>query len=53
MRYIVQEANVDVIMLYAAPGKEAFYSKLGFRKMKTAMAIMPDPELRRQKGFIE
>jgi ribosomal protein S18 acetylase RimI-like enzyme len=53
MRRIVQETNVDVIMLFAAPGKEAFYSKLGFRKMKTAMAIMSNPELRREKGFIE
>ncbi|MBI4395673.1 MAG: GNAT family N-acetyltransferase [Elusimicrobia bacterium] len=53
MGRIVQEANVDVIMLFAAPGKETFYSKLGFRKMKTAMAIMSNPELRREKGFIE
>jgi ribosomal protein S18 acetylase RimI-like enzyme len=53
MRYLVEAANVDVIMLYTAPGKEDFYKKLGFRKMQTAMAIMPDPELRRQKGFIE
>jgi len=53
MRRIIQEANVDVIMLYTAPGKEAFYSKLGFRKMKTAMAIMSKPELRRENGFIE
>jgi ribosomal protein S18 acetylase RimI-like enzyme len=52
-RYLIEAANVDVVMLYAAPGKEAFYKKLGFHKMKTAMAIMPDPELRRQKGFIE
>ena len=27
------------IILYANPGKERFYSKLGFKKMKTAMAI--------------
>ena len=27
------------IILYANPGKEGFYSKLGFRKMTTAMAI--------------
>lgn len=53
MRRIIQETNVDVITLFAAPGKEAFYSKLGFRKMKTAMAIMANPDLRREKGFIE
>lgn len=27
------------IILYANPGKEGFYSKLGFKKMNTAMAI--------------
>jgi ribosomal protein S18 acetylase RimI-like enzyme len=53
LRQLVQEANVEVIMLFAAPGQVAFYSKLGFRKMKTAMAIMADPDLRREKGFIE
>lgn len=26
-------------ILYAAPGKELFYLKLGFKRMKTAMAI--------------
>lgn len=53
MRRIVAEANVDIIMLFAAPGKEPFYGKLGFRKMKTAMALMHNPELRRERGFIE
>lgn len=50
---LVRSAGVDVVMLYAAPGKERFYEKFGFRKMKTAMAIMPDPEDRRARGFIE
>jgi ribosomal protein S18 acetylase RimI-like enzyme len=27
------------IILYAAPGKEPFYRKLGFKRMTTAMAI--------------
>jgi ribosomal protein S18 acetylase RimI-like enzyme len=27
------------IILYANPGKEGFYAKLGFKKMNTAMAI--------------
>lgn len=27
------------IILYAVPGKEPFYQKLGFKKMNTAMAI--------------
>jgi len=31
------------IILYAAPGKERFYAKLGFLRMNTAMAIWADP----------
>lgn len=53
IRHLVKNANVDVVMLYAAPGKEPFYEQFGFRKMKTAMAIMPDPEDRKARGFIE
>lgn len=30
------------IILYAAPGKEPFYRKLGFLRMATAMAIFED-----------
>lgn len=52
-RHLIQHAGVDVIMLYAAPGREPFYEKFGFRKMKTAMAIMPNPEDRKARGFIE
>lgn len=53
IRHLIRNADVDVIMLYAAPGKEAFYERFGFRKMKTAMAIMPNPEERKEHGFIE
>jgi GNAT superfamily N-acetyltransferase len=31
------------IILYANPGKEGFYAKLGFLRMNTAMAIWQDP----------
>ena len=30
------------IILYAAPGKDSFYLKLGFKRMLTAMAIFRD-----------
>ena len=53
VRRLVQETNVEVIMLFSAPDQVAFYNKLGFRNMKTAMAIMSEPNLRREKGFIE
>ena len=44
--------NCNVI-LYASPGKKGFYQKLGFRKMKTGMALFKDPTAMVAKGFIE
>ncbi|NQZ81290.1 MAG: GNAT family N-acetyltransferase [Colwellia sp.] len=40
------------ILLYAVPGKEGFYQKLGFRKMNTAMAIFSDQQRAFNKGII-
>lgn len=53
IQHLIDHAGVDVIMLYAAPGKEAYYEKFGFAKMKTAMAIFRDPEQGRARGMIE
>jgi len=39
------------IILYAVPGKEAYYERLGFRRMKTAMAIFEDPESAESGGY--
>lgn len=43
------------IVLYAKPGTEEFYRKLGFNKMKTAFMIsyLLDADNARRKGFIE
>lgn len=41
------------IILYASPGKEAFYETLGFRRMKTGMALFADVAAMAQKGFTE
>ncbi len=40
------------IILYANPGKEPFYSKLGFAKMNTAMAIFKNQEQAREVGLV-
>ena len=40
------------IILYANLGKEGFYSKLGFMKMNTAMAIFKDEAYAFNKGLI-
>ncbi len=41
------------IILYAVAGKEPFYRKLGFRRMKTAMAIFRDEPLAIARGLVE
>ena len=41
------------IILYAAPGKEAFYEKHGLRKMKTGMARFTNAERMKARGFTE
>jgi GNAT superfamily N-acetyltransferase len=40
------------IILYANPGTEAFYAKLGFLRMNTAMAIWRDPAHAIESGLL-
>jgi ribosomal protein S18 acetylase RimI-like enzyme len=40
------------IILYAVPGREGFYEKLGFRRMLTAMAIFESEADAEAKGLI-
>lgn len=40
------------ILLYAVPGKEPFYRKFGFRRMKTAMAIFDNQALAQERGYV-
>ncbi len=51
-RILERLAGCNVI-LYAAPGKEVFYQKLGLRRMKTGMALFRNPEFMKGKGFTE
>jgi len=41
------------IILYAVPGKEPFYKRFGFRKMKTAMALFADEAYAIEQGYVE
>ena len=41
------------IILYAVPGKEAFYRKFGFKRMTTAMAVFDDQALALERGLID
>lgn len=40
------------IILYAFPGKESFYKKLGFKRMSTAMAIFADQDQALERGLV-
>ncbi|MEW6261684.1 MAG: GNAT family N-acetyltransferase [Thermodesulfobacteriota bacterium] len=40
-------------ILYASPGKEGFYLRLGFRKMKTGMAWFKKAEDYAARGLVE
>lgn len=40
------------IILYAAPGKEPFYLKLGFKRMSTAMAIFQNQAQALEQGLV-
>lgn len=41
------------LILFASPGKEPFYEKLGFRRLKTGMAKFARPEEMARRGFTE
>lgn len=41
------------VILYASPGKEGFYKKHGFCRMKTGMAFFKNSEAMRDRGFTE
>jgi len=49
---LARVSNCNVI-LYASPGKEGFYRKHGFRKMKTGMAQFQKEAVMRERGFTE
>ena len=40
------------IILYAVPGKEPFYRKFGFMRMKTAMAIFENQQQQVDGGYL-
>jgi GNAT superfamily N-acetyltransferase len=40
------------IILYAVPGKERFYGRFGFLRMKTAMAIFENQAQARERGYL-
>lgn len=41
------------ILLYSVPGKEAFYRKFGFLRMKTAMGLFEQARLMCERNYLE
>ncbi|GAB6036552.1 GNAT family N-acetyltransferase [Fundidesulfovibrio butyratiphilus] len=52
VKALLQRVEGCNVILYAAPGKEGFYEKLGFGKMKTGMARFVHQDAMRDKGFL-
>jgi ribosomal protein S18 acetylase RimI-like enzyme len=53
IQHIVDRTPGCNYILYAAPGKELFYEKIDFRRMKTGMALFINRERMQQNGFTE
>lgn len=53
MRRLCDQLPVENIILYAVPGREGFYKKLGFKKMLTAMAILNPIMSKTESGYLE
>ncbi|MBI4794000.1 MAG: GNAT family N-acetyltransferase [Deltaproteobacteria bacterium] len=51
-KLVALSAGHKKIILYAKPGTEVFYSKLGFHKMNTAMAIFRNQKHAMETGLI-
>jgi len=45
--------TTSIVLIFAAPGKEYFYRKFGFRGLKTGMGLFPNSEWFRANGYIE
>ena len=53
MQNILSRVSQCNIILYTFPGKEEFYQKHGFRKMKTGMALFKKGATMRERGFTD
>lgn len=54
VRYLVDASRGHKkIILYAVPGKEPFYRKFGFLRMKTAMAIFENQQQQLERGYLD
>ena len=53
VEYLVERSSGHrKIILYSVPGKEAFYKRFGFLRMKTAMAIFESQQRALERGYV-
>jgi GNAT superfamily N-acetyltransferase len=52
-RLVALSSGHKKIILYAVPGKEPFYKKFGFKRMRTAMAIFENQVLAAERGYVD
>jgi len=51
--YLVnQSRGHKKIILYSVPGKERFYERFGFLRMRTALAIFQNEQKARERGYL-
>jgi len=53
LEHLLQKVRDCNVILYANPGKEGFYDRLGFRRLTTGMGRFIQPRRIEEKGMIE
>jgi GNAT superfamily N-acetyltransferase len=53
LEFVRRPSGRKKIILYANPGREDFYDRLGFLRMRTAMAIFRDPAAAVASGVLD
>jgi GNAT superfamily N-acetyltransferase len=53
LEHLIDTLPTCNFILFAVPGKETFYEKLNFRKMKTGMALFRRAILMKEKGYTD
>jgi predicted N-acetyltransferase YhbS len=52
-KLVALSAGHKKIILYSVPGKEPFYRRFGFRRMRTAMAIFENQAQAFERGYVD
>ena len=52
LQHLVAQNPGCNFILYASPGKELFYEKSNFKRLKTGMALFMNADRMQEKGFI-